>query len=271
VSVRAYYVARGIEIIKMHSTNLYPSARKEFQRKAVTIYVNENLNQYISIFNYGSVVLFNIPEEDHTHHLRQIKSLTVFPIAEVLQHDEDYKLIVNENLQTPSVFHLENLHIKSLDSNNITIVSIIMAQTVALDYYAANVDQMIDKFIQINHAIQETGNFTGLKEKELYKLVASNNTIFTNVLSKLGFFEGTDVAWENAEYDNTWEELRKEFELDARYKDLSLKINIINEDARFFLAVLHHRKSTVLEWMIVVLIAGEMAIGLAGLGLQVMK
>jgi uncharacterized Rmd1/YagE family protein len=73
-----------------------------------------------------------------------------------------------------------------LDANNVTIVSIILAQTVALDYFAANVDQMIDKFGQLNLSIQETGSFTAIKEKDLYKLVASNNSIFTNVLSKVG-------------------------------------------------------------------------------------
>lgn len=37
---------------------------------------------------------------------------------------------------------------------------------------------------------------------------------------------------------------------------------------RFFLAVLQHEKSTQLEWIIILLIAAEMFIGIAGLGLQ---
>jgi len=269
VFIKAYYVARGIEIIKIHSS-LYPSARKEFSSKMVTVYINESLNQYISVFSYGSVVLFNIPEEDHMHHLRQIRKMSKIPIAEVLQHEEDYKLMVHKELETPAVIHAEHLNIRELDANNVTIVSIILAQTVALDYFAANVDQMIDKFGQLNLSIQETGSFTAIKEKDLYKLVASNNSIFTNVLSKLGFFEGTDVAWENAEYSIAWDELREEFELESRYKDLSLKLNIINDDARFFLAVLHHHKSTKLEWLIIALISGEMFIGIAGLAMQIM-
>jgi uncharacterized Rmd1/YagE family protein len=185
VFIKAYYVARGIEIIKIHSS-LYPSARKEFSSKMVTVYINESLNQYISVFSYGSVVLFNIPEEDHMHHLRQIRKMSKIPIAEVLQHEEDYKLMVHKELETPAVIHAEHLNIRELDANNVTIVSIILAQTVALDYFAANVDQMIDKFGQLNLSIQETGSFTAIKEKDLYKLVASNNSIFTNVLSKVG-------------------------------------------------------------------------------------
>jgi uncharacterized Rmd1/YagE family protein len=134
-----------------------------------------------------------------------IKSLSILPISEVLQHNETYKLLVHENLEAPSVIHAAHLNIRQLDSSNITIVSVVMAQTVALDYYAATVDKMVEKFTAMNINIQETGKFTSLKETDLYKLVASNNSVFTNVLSKLGFFEGTDVAWEHAEYSTTWE------------------------------------------------------------------
>ncbi len=36
----------------------------------------------------------------------------------------------------------------------------------------------------------------------------------------------------------------------------------------FFLEVLHNQKSTKLEWIIIILIAGEMVIGLLGLGMN---
>lgn len=62
--------------------------------------------------------------------------------------------------------------------------------------------------------------------------------------------------------------LRKDFEIDYRFKDLSLKLQIIKDDTRFFLEVLHNKKSTRIEVIIVLLIAGEMLIGFAGLGMQ---
>ena len=44
---------------------------------------------------------------------------------------------------------------------------------------------MIDSFTKMNNLVLESGNFNLVKEKELYKLVASNSTINTNVLSKV--------------------------------------------------------------------------------------
>lgn len=47
-----------------------------------------------------------------------------------------------------------------------------------------------------------------------------------------------------------------------------MKLQIIKDDTRFFLEVLHNKKSTRIEVIIVLLIAGEMLIGCIGLGMQ---
>ncbi len=85
------------------------------------------------------------------------------------------------------------------------------------------------------------------------------------MLSKLGLFEGSDAAWDNADYYYTLETLRKDFELDFRFKDLYLKLDIVKDNTRFFLEMLQNKKSTKLEWTIIVLIAVEIVIGLSGL------
>jgi uncharacterized Rmd1/YagE family protein len=129
---------------------------------------------------------------------------------------------------------------------------------------------LLKSFMDLNYKI-ETGSEDAIKQLDkahLFKLVASNNTVITNVLSKLGIFEGSDAAWENAEYHNTWQALRADFELDYRYKDLSLKLDIIKDNSRFFLGVLESEKGTKLEWIIILLIAVEIVIGSLSLSLD---
>jgi uncharacterized Rmd1/YagE family protein len=48
-------------------------------------------------------------------------------------------------------------------------------------------------------------------------------------------------------------------------------VSAFHTSCRFFLAVLQHQKSTYLEWIIIVLIAAEMFIGIAGLGLHLVQ
>ena len=127
----------------------------------MTITLDPDLNQHISIFKYGSVVLFNIPEAQHLEHLRKIKEAAVLtPISEGLQHTEDYKIIIHDQLDKPSILKAEHLNIQRLDKNNITIVGTVMAQTVALDYYAASAERMLESFMQMNMKIENSGSFS---------------------------------------------------------------------------------------------------------------
>jgi uncharacterized Rmd1/YagE family protein len=267
VNINAYYIARSIDILQIQGKN-YMTARQEFQPKSVLIVLNESENQYIAAFKYGSVVFFNIPPSQHMEHLRQLKEACLIPIEESLQHNESFKVVVHKTLESPSVIKSEHLNIRELDRNNLTIVSTVMAQTVALDFHAVAVDRMIETFEKLNMKVQETGSFNSLSSTQLHKLVASNNAVITSVLSKLGIFEGTEAAWENSDYYSTWEGLRKDFEIDYRYKDLDLKLRIVKDDCRFFLEVLHNQKSSKLEWIIIILISGEMCIGLCELALH---
>jgi len=263
VSVKAYYLARSIDILGLHRGSAYRDKRQDFQKKSLTVTINADNNQYVSIFGYGPVVLFNIPPEEHAEHLRLIKDASAsLPIAEGLQHNETFKVVIHNQLDRPSVIKATHVNVRALDGKNIQIVSTVMAQTVSLDYYADSVDRMLESFMKMNNKIEESGNFDALDKKGLYRLVASNNTVITNVLSKLGILEGgPDATWENSDYHYTWEVLRKDFELDYRFKDLSLKLDIVKDNAQLFLEIIQNRNSTRLEWMIVLLISGELGIG----------
>ena len=61
VNVKTYYIARNIDVMKVHSS-LYDTKYQQFDKKSVTIEIDKDLNQYISIFSYGSCVFFNIPK-----------------------------------------------------------------------------------------------------------------------------------------------------------------------------------------------------------------
>lgn len=198
VNVKAYFIARNIDILKV-DTNVYGSTRHAYQSKNVTINIDPYLNQHISVFKFGSVVFFNVPEAQHLEHLRRISEIAVTNRIDGKMHTEDYKIIIHDNLEKPSVIKAEHVNIQRLDSNNITIVATVMAQTVALDYYAVIVENMIGQFMNLNSAIEKTGKFKESPEF-LYQLIARNNVVITTVLSKLGIFEGSDAAWDNAGY-----------------------------------------------------------------------
>lgn len=287
--VKAYYLANHIDLQKIKYDAYVSTGRKELQSKSVTWTLNAEQNQYISVFKFGGVVMFNVPDEQHQQHIATIKGAATGTIAaDEQEHTETYRVLVNKDLERPSVIKQEHVNVRALDLNNVIIIATVMAQSVALDYYAISVQRMLDNFITLNMQIQASGDVGGVcTPKSLFKMVAENNVVMTNVLSKvstplplcmpawhlltpppvqqLGIFEGSDAAWENTDYTHTWDALRKDFEIDFRFKDLAKKLDIIKDDSRFFLEVLHNKKSTKMEWIIIALIAFEATIGIAGL------
>ena len=114
-------MAREIDIMKI-SGPFFANAKRDYQKKSVILTLNESLNQHISVFKYGSVVLFNIPNENHLECLNQIKDAATVSISDdEPRFKDDYKIVVNDKLDKPSVVKAEHLNIRVLDKNNITI------------------------------------------------------------------------------------------------------------------------------------------------------
>ena len=63
--------------------------------------------------------------------------------------------------------------------------------------------------------------------------------------------------------------MREEFELDDRFDHVEFKLNMIQQNTKFFLEILHNQKTQTLEYVIIVLIAFEcilMTLDMTGLG-----
>ena len=51
--------------------------------------------------------------------------------------------------------------------------------------------------------------------------------------------------------------MKFEFDIDMRFEQIEFKLNLIQQNAKFFLEVLSQQKSDTLEWIIIVLILFE--------------
>ena len=95
----------------------------------------------------------------------------------------------------------DELFVRTLDEFNLQIVGAVMAQTVALDHYAMQIDRMLEIFMTMNSKLEKDGRFKKEDRLQLYKLLASSNNIIANVISRLGIMEGTDAGWEDDDAD----------------------------------------------------------------------
>lgn len=273
--VRAYYVGSTIDVKAVaKQMSAYP---KEFNRDGVIIRMSpkkltespsfdenapmpsEMMSRYFVVFKFGSVVFYNVGHREREECLKLARSFTLSPLPVAMT--DDYRVVVRPTLEDWAQLESDHILLKRMDINNISVISSVLAQTVALEHYEQKVDGMVEIFSKLNKSTELTGDLN-ISKKRLFSLVAENNNTLTELITKLGLLGRSDTAWQYAQYNIVWEGLRQDFELEDRFQDLDYKLNLIQTQVKFYLEILQNRKSDALEWIIIVLISLEICVSL---------
>jgi len=217
------------------------------------------LSRYLVVFKFGSVVFYNMGFKEREECLKLARTFTSTPLA--VPMTDDYRVVVRPTLSDWASLESDHIVLKRMDINNISVISSVLAQTVALEHYEQKVDGMVEIFSKLNKSTELTGDLN-ISKKRLFSLVAENNNTLTELITKLGLLGRSDTAWQYAQYNIVWEGLRQDFELEDRFQDLDYKLNLIQTQVKFYLEILQNRKSDALEWIIIVLISLEICVSL---------
>ncbi|KAK9829572.1 hypothetical protein WJX72_006550 [[Myrmecia] bisecta] len=218
------------------------------------------METYLVAYRYGSVVIFNGAGKE-AHILDMVRRHTQSPVGK--EFSEEFKIVIQPNLASSSMTWPDKIALQLLSFDNIKTISHVLGQSVALDYYARKSEAMLNVFCEMNQEMQRSGNFANVGKKDLLKLVAENNVIATDIISKLGVNERFDLAWKNAEYHTIYQHLRDELEMVDRFDNMNSKLQLlqlVQANFQYFLEIMQNKKSDTLEWTIIVLIAAEICI-----------
>jgi len=147
----------------------------------------------------------------------------------------------------------------TLDVAAVEIVAEVMAQSVAMDYYADDVAEIEAETDKIALKLRSEGRIPGRVRPTLQFIglcIATRN----DVISTLALFDKPDATWENEQLDRLWVNLRKMLELDDRYRALDAKLRMFQDNLVLLVDLARQRHTFALELAVVVLIAMEMAI-----------
>ena len=258
--------------------------------------------RYVAVFRFGSIVGFNIDPREMNVLVSDIKKHATEPVFDGLERREKFAVLLkgnheDEQEQQETLYYHHSgdertgetaaasnavttvmptktvtgdfCIVPELDLNGVAVISHIMAQTVALDSYNGMVDDMLSKFAKINETVTKTGSLTRDHKDFLFKSVAQNNSIFIDMISKIRIKDRSDTAWNLTKYEKIHYGMKEEFEIDDRFDHIEFKLNLIQQNAKFFLEVLQDKNSNFLEWTIVILILVEcclMCVEMSGFG-----
>lgn len=158
--------------------------------------------------------------------------------------------------------------VQRLDFDTMRILNSCLAQTVNLQYFESQVDEMYDMVVDINRDLEDSTQFT-VSGKALHSHLAATNNI-TNAIMLSGLKNITrpgSTAWKQERYAELQERLWDEYDLDERYDEIIRKLTYVNDVIRYSLEVSKDNKSILLERMIVVLITMELLLSAMSAGL----
>jgi len=205
-------------------------------------------------FDFGAVVFIGV---DPTLQVRVIGNIGKKLMGE--KHSPMTEDFIIETDAPQYEVRFDRVLVPKLTEDVADIVALVMAQSVAMDYYSRDVleieevtDGIADELRvagKLRRSVRDLSQFIGL-------CIATRN----DVISTLALFDKPDATWESEPLDRLWSGLRKMLEVDDRYRALDAKLRMFQDNLVLLVDLARQRQTFVLEFAVAVLIAAEMAI-----------
>ena len=210
--------------------------------------------RYALAFDFGAIVFVGIDDEARRRTIeRVLKALPPEPNPPIT---ESFLIEVRDVAQLDVRF--DRVVVPALTVPVLDVVAEVVAQSVAMDYYAHDVDQIETQFDRIVERLR-----SGKRSESVGKLtqfIGVCIAVRNDVISTLALFDKPEATWENEQLDRLWIGMRHLLELDDRYRNLEAKLRLFQENLVVLVDLARQRHTLALEWAVVVLILFETAV-----------
>ncbi len=211
----------------------------------------EDLNSWSVVFDYGAVVHWNVNTDEQAK-LHQL----------LLNHAENPLAVIEEEnftfaLNCPATRIVED-HIEIESSDPILIFSLSqgMAQSIKLASFETNALTTINNTKYIPKSLAENGSIK-LSRHKIAKIRGQLFLTKSDIILNYDLLDTPDFFWEYPEYEAFYSITAKYLEIAPRTEVLSKKLETIHELFEMLADEQKHRHSSILEWIIIWLIAFE--------------
>lgn len=207
-------------------------------------------NSYIYVKDYGSVVFMNCTD----NLINQIVSFLINKENSNVNNlpSEKYNITFSDTIEVD----FGTIQIKNLNDDVAHIIMLNLAQSVALMNYVNKTSDLHDKTLVYSKQLEKTGSFK-LSKIQMRKFIGKTMNLKNNIAENLFVFDSPDVAWNNRDLSNLDYKLKDELDIIKRHQGIENSLNVIKENLDLFNDILQHKYSSMLEWIIIILILFE--------------
>lgn len=207
---------------------------------------------YAVLTKFGGLVCWNCSEGTQQQ-LRQAVASLPDSHERSEEVSDEIEVVSGESKDT---VEFERITIRKLTREKVKIISVALAQSVALEYFENRVQEALRQSEPIVLLLRREGTLRR-SEKQTVQAVGFAMEVRSAVLAKLTLFDSPPEAWENAGLARLVAQLYDYFDLDERLSAIKEKVNYLTDLNSTLLNLLSNRKSRHLEWIIIALIALE--------------
>jgi uncharacterized Rmd1/YagE family protein len=214
-------------------------------------FYNMQNERYLYVFKYGVVCFLNYDEIRIAEFIRFITPFCKGMFSNKLKEELPIESGTAENK-----FGYNKIEITDGRIDAFRLIMLNVSQSVALDYYY---DQTNTLLLETNHHTQrlERNGKLGISGINLKKFIGRTLNLKNKIAQNLYIFDSPDVTWEDEYLNKLDMGLKNTFDLQDRFRNIQEGLEIVKENLDLFKDIMQHRKSTALEWIIIILILVE--------------
>lgn len=221
--------------------------------------IQDTQYKYVRIYSYGSIVFTNFSEADIIAFTKYINANFNLKYPFLNKYEDTYELraVHNAKLEAFNDYAVcENDSVGPVTE----IISLILARSVALDKMENNISKLIDE-LEEEIIFLEKGKLD-IEDKKMAKLASRILNFKYSSISNIMLFDKPDITWNDINIDEFYYEIVDIFELSDRYEQIKHKSEILMDITEVFSTLGHERRSTRLEWAVIILIVIEIVLSL---------
>ena len=207
---------------------------------------------YVFLSRFGGVVFWNCPEILIRQIHEELKTLLALDKLE--EQSRDF-LKVKIGAAEDSVGFSE-VELRELTVEKLRIVSLTLAQSVALDHFEGAVSKAMARFQPVVKALSQNGKLA-LSHSQVLKFIGFAMEVRAAVLNNLTLFDDPPETWESESLAHLDIALYAQFDLEERLRAIREKLIYLQDAGTTCLGLLDTRMRLRLEWIVILLILIE--------------
>ncbi|MBX2946966.1 MAG: RMD1 family protein [Cyclobacteriaceae bacterium] len=208
--------------------------------------------KYQHYFNYGVIVFAGYTEEEMVWAIKAVQTFQRNPVTHWLRDSHEIRFEPGSEIQ----FEFNEVVVGSLDDKVMRITMFNLAQSVAMDYYHSVTENLLAEVKGFTQELETSGRLS-LSRKAMRKFLGRALNTQNEIAENIYIFDAPELVWDDQFLDKLHLGLIRHFDLRVRFSELEYTMRIIEDNLTIFRELSHQRESSLLEWIIILLIFVE--------------